>query len=228
MLTMIKFLPISFQRSVTLFLIGVFLNSIKGPNLENLRIFGVLQRFGVAYLVVSSVFVILVRPPGVAPQNRLKRSLYDIILLLPQWLVMLGIVGVYLLITFTLSVPGCPNGYMGPGGMHENGRFNSCIGGAAGYIDRVVLGEKHLYQYPTAKHVYHSQAFDPEGVFGCLMTIFQVFLGVQSGMVLLIHVDWKGRVKRWLLWSAAFAVIGLGLCGFSQEDGLIPVNKNLW
>lgn len=217
-----------FQRSVTLFLIGVFLNSTRGPNLENLRIFGVLQRFGVAYLVVSSVFVLFVRPPGVAPQNRVKRSLYDIILLLPQWAIMLGVVLLYLLITFHLPVPGCPSGYLGPGGMHENGRYNACIGGATGYIDRVVLGNQHMYQFPTAKHVYHSQAFDPEGVFGCLMTIFQVFLGVQAGMVLLLHVDWRARVKRWLLWTLAFAMVGGALCGFSVEDGWIPVNKNMW
>lgn len=213
---------------MTLFLIGVCLNSMKGPNLANLRIFGVLQRFGVAYLVVSSVFVVFVQPPGVAPQSRLKRSLYDIILLLPQWLVMLCIVGLYLLVTFLLPVPGCPSGYLGPGGMHEEGRYNACIGGATGYIDRVVLGESHLYQSPTARHVYHSQAFDPEGVFGCLLTIFQVFLGVQSGMVLLLHVDWRSRVKRWLMWSVAFAVLGGALCGFSQDDGVIPINKNMW
>lgn len=187
-----------------------------------------LQRFGVAYLVVSSVFVVFVRPPGVPPQNPLTRSVYDIVLLLPQWLVMLGVVALYLGITFLLPVPGCPTGYLGPGGMHENGRFNACIGGATGYIDRVVLGESHIYQRPTAKLVYHSQAFDPEGVFGCLMTVFQVFLGVQAGMVLLLHVDWRARVKRWLLWTMVFAVIGGALCGFSKEDGLIPVNKNMW
>lgn len=141
---------------------------------------------------------------------------------------MFAIVALYLLITFQLPVPGCPSGYLGPGGMHENGAFNKCIGGATGYIDRVVLGENHLYQKPTAKHVYHSQAFDPEGVFGCLMTIFQVFLGVQAGMVLLIHSDWKARVKRWMMWSIACVLIGLILCGFSTEDGWIPINKNMW
>lgn len=213
---------------MTLFVIGVCLNSTRGPNLDHLRIFGVLQRFGVAYLVVSSLFVLCVRPPGVAPQNRVKRSIYDIILLLPQWAIMAGIVAIYLLVTFMLPVPGCPSGYLGPGGMHENVRFNACIGGATGYIDRVVLGENHLYQNPTAKHVYHSQAFDPEGVFGCLMTIFQVFLGVQSGMVLMLHVDWRARVKRWLIWTGVMAVIGGALSGFSQEDGLIPINKNMW
>lgn len=209
-------------------MIGVCLNSTNGPNLERLRVFGVLQRFGIAYLVVTSLFVIFVRPPGVAPQNRAIRSLYDIVLLWPQWIIMSGIVALHLLITFMLSVPGCPKGYLGPGGMHENGRFNNCIGGATGYIDRVVLGENHMYQFPTAKHVYHSQAFDPEGVFGCLLTIFQVFLGVQCGMVLLIHVDWKARVKRWLLWATICAVIGGVLSGFSKEDGLIPINKNMW
>ena len=28
---------------------------------------------------------------------------------------------------------------------------SSCIGGAAGYIDRWILGEDHIYGYPTPK-----------------------------------------------------------------------------
>lgn len=38
------------QRSVTLFIIGLFLNTAYGATFENIRIFGVLQRFGIAYL----------------------------------------------------------------------------------------------------------------------------------------------------------------------------------
>ncbi|CAD7078557.1 unnamed protein product [Hermetia illucens] len=44
------------------------------------------------------------------------------------------------------------------------------MGGAAGYIDKLILGTNHIYQHPTAKKIYNSTAFDPEGLLGCLLT----------------------------------------------------------
>lgn len=35
-----------------------------------------------------------------------------------------------------------------------------------GYVDRIVLGENHIYQYPTSNEVYKSGPFDPEGLLG--------------------------------------------------------------
>lgn len=46
-----------------------------------------------------------------------------------------------------------------------------CTGGAAGYIDKVILGN-HRYQWPTIKHIYKSEAFDPEGILGKLRSFF--------------------------------------------------------
>lgn len=67
-------------------------------------------------------------------------------------------------LTFNLSVPGCPDGYLGPGGLHAHSQHINCTGGATGYIDRYVFGDNHIYQSPTSKHVYHStMPFDPEG-----------------------------------------------------------------
>ena len=45
------------------------------------------------------------------------------------------------------------SGYIGPGGLADNGKYmnTDCIGGAAGYIDRWLLGEDHIYGYPTPK-----------------------------------------------------------------------------
>ena len=33
---------------------------------------------------------------------------------------------------------------------------------------------------------------------------------------------------RWVTWGVVLGALGGGLCGFSQNDGLIPINKNLW
>jgi heparan-alpha-glucosaminide N-acetyltransferase len=95
------------QRSVQLFLIGVVLNSVWGSPLEQLRIFGVLQRFGVAYLVVSTVYILLWRDGSILPQNPLQRACYDLLLIGPQWCVILLLTLGYLLIIYFLPVPGC-------------------------------------------------------------------------------------------------------------------------
>ena len=63
---------------------------------------------------------------------------------------------------------------------------------------------------------------------GSLTSAFQVFLGMQAGMTLLLFGDWKSRVKRWLVWGVACGAIGALLCLASKEQGWIPVNKNLW
>uniref|UniRef100_T1GDR4 Uncharacterized protein n=1 Tax=Megaselia scalaris TaxID=36166 RepID=T1GDR4_MEGSC len=64
---------------------------------------------------------------------------------------------------------------MGPAGKTLTTSQSHCIGGIVGYIDKKVLGEKHIYQHPTAKYTYDSSGFDPEGLFGCIFTVVQSF-----------------------------------------------------
>ena len=62
-------------------------------------------------------------------------------------------------------------GYLGPGGLHMDNLYNSsCVGGAAGYIDRWILGINHIYSNPTPKPIYGSGPFDPEGILGMVYT----------------------------------------------------------
>ncbi|XP_011685533.1 PREDICTED: heparan-alpha-glucosaminide N-acetyltransferase [Wasmannia auropunctata] len=217
------------KRSFLLFLIGVALNTLgTDAQLENIRIFGVLQRFGVTYLVVGLVYLCF--PPQQSKTLQKSSSIWiiremqDILSLLPHWSVMLILVIVHCALTFSLPIPGCPAGYLGPGGRHEDGAYFNCTGGAAGYIDRTVLTLNHIYQRPAIKSVYGSGPFDPEGILGCLTAIFQVFLGVHTGIILMMYKDWKGRVVRWLLWAAFYGCLG---CAFHFTN-TIPVNKNLW
>ena len=67
---------------------------------------------------------------------------------------------IHTMLTFLLPVPGCPTGYLGPGGIADETYFD-CVGGAAGYLDRLILGEKHIYGGPTCKPLYHCPAYDP-------------------------------------------------------------------
>lgn len=60
-------------------------------------------------------------------------------------------------------MPGCGKGYLGPGGLHDEGKYLNCTGGAAGYIDRKVFGS-HMYTNPTCHKIYETKLFyDPEG-----------------------------------------------------------------
>ena len=105
----------------------------------------------------------------------------------------------------------------------------------------------HIYGNPTAKGVYSASAFDPEGLLGSLASIFQVWIGYQAGYILqvrpvthnadtemIIHIPLQvysghtARVTRWLVWAALTGALAAILCFGSQNDGPIPVNKNLW
>lgn len=97
-----------------------------------------------------------------------------------QWLCVILVITAWVLITFLLPVPDCPTGYLGPGGRHEHGKYFNCTGGeisyerdslwiccslgAAGYVDRKVLGAPRLYDGPTCKEIYKTEInYDPEG-----------------------------------------------------------------
>lgn len=220
------------KRSIKLFVLGIILNSLGGwIELARYRIPGVLQRFGICYLVVSTVALIF--SPQEPPQYQSNVGIFmsDVIQIIPQWAVHIVIVITHTLITFLLPVPGCPTGYLGPGGIDllVNGTGSpNCIGGAAGEVDRFILTSAHLYQNPTAKQVYHAGAFDPEGVLGSMTSVFQVFLGLQAGMTLQAFTSHRSRIIRWLVWAAITGIIGAGLSSASMNDGVIPLNKNLW
>lgn len=56
----------------------------------------------------------------------------------------------------------------------------------------------------------------------------QTLLGAFAGVTLLVHATWQARLKRWLLGATLLGLLGGALCGFTREQGIIPVNKNLW
>ena len=38
----------------------------------------------------------------------------------------------------------------------------------------------------------------------------------------------QARVKRWLCYGAVCGLVAASLAGFSKNEGVIPINKNLW
>lgn len=188
---------------------------------------GVLQRFGIAYLIVSLLHICLATSAPAA-ETRMQQLFYDIRMIWKQWVVILLIIFCYLIVIFGFPAPFCARGYLGPGGIHDYIKHQNCTGGMAGYIDRLVLGQGHLYQHAKIRKVYDALVFDPEGVFGSLLTIVQVFFGVQCGVILLVYPTAADRLRRWVGWGVGLAALTAVLTLFSVDDGIIPINKNLW
>jgi len=218
-------------RSLMLVLLGLILNSEGSKNdPKTLRLPGVLQRFGFSYLLVALPEAILAPREFPALENRGKFGwLLDVTSAPGQWLLAIFSGGIHLLITFLLPVPGCPTGYLGPGGLAENGTHTNCTGGAAMWVDVSIFGSQHIYQHPTCHQIYRGTTpHDPEGLLGTLNSLVLVWLGVAAGRVLLVHPTWQGRIKRWLSYAVLTGLAAGALSAFSKNDGLIPVNKNLW
>ncbi|NXY85771.1 HGNAT acetyltransferase, partial [Alcedo cyanopectus] len=222
-------------RSFLLILLGIIVvnpNYCLGPlSWDNLRIPGVLQRLGFTYLVVAALELLFTRPGAEGgTMETLCPALQDLLPFWPQWIFILMLEVVWLCLTFLLPVPGCPRGYLGPGGIGDFGNYPNCTGGAAGYIDRLLLGEKHIYQHPSPSVIYQTMMpYDPEGILGTINSIFMAFLGLQAGKIILFYKDQHKQImSRFMIWSIGMGIISAILTKCSKEEGFIPVNKNLW
>jgi len=127
-----------------------------------------------------------------------------------------------------VPVPGCPTVYLGPGGLHDGGKYENCTGGIAGYIDTKVITPDHMYHGQTCREIYNCNPYEAEGLVGSLTSIFLCWLGLQSGRILVYYQDHKNRMLRWLIWGVFFVALALLLCQGKRDDGWIPINKNLW
>ena len=249
------------RRSALLFFLGLCVSN-GGTTLANLRIMGVLQRFGLSYLIVGLVLLYAPKvgpgrqhrppdaadggddveasdesasggwrgrlPPSIGQALPTRAALQEYVHHSVEMAVMGALLLIHLLVTFTLTSEGCPRGYMGPGGLADGGLYPTCVGGAAGYVDRVLLGWNHIYHHPTCVEVYRCQAYDPEGLLGTLNSAVLCYLGVIAGRSLLWHKGHRERLSRWAVAMLVCGLFALVLCGGSQYDGWIPVNKNLW
>lgn len=163
------------RRALILILFGLIINGQdsgkqNGINLEYLRFPGVLQLLGITYFICATIETI-----GIKAQRNFYYGrfafLQDILDAWAQWLVILAFTATHLLITFLLPVPGCPTGYLGPGGYELRGKYANCTGGSAGYIDRQIFGN-HMYM-KTNNSIYGPIApHDPEGIVFLSISLF--------------------------------------------------------
>ncbi|CAL1578381.1 unnamed protein product [Knipowitschia caucasica] len=216
-------------RTAVLLLLGFcFLNYSPrdGPlSWSWLRVPGVLQRLGFTYFVLSLLQIFW----GLFSVPLRTKPLQDLTLYWPQWLLLVLLDSLWLCLTFLLPLPNCPTGYLGAGGIGDNGLFPNCTGGAAGLIDHWMFGD-NMFRYPTCREMYQTtQPFDPEGVLGTINSILMGFLGMQAGKIIIFYrgsnVDILGRFAAWAVLLGISAAI---LTKCTRDAGFIPVNKNLW
>ena len=92
--------------------------------------------------------------------------------------------------------------------------FLTPAGHASGYIDRLILGENHIWR--------STGSYDPEGLISTLPAILSTFIGWLFGQQLIASDDHWQRLRQWLIWGATLTAAGwlLGL--------VMPINKQLW
>jgi predicted acyltransferase len=174
------------RRSVVIFALGLLLHAQPFFQLSTLRIPGVLQRIAVCYLLAALLFVLT----GGARGWRLH-ELVAAALLVGYWLLMTRV-----------AAPGQVAGDLSP------------AGNLAGYVDRLVLGPRHIWQI--------SKWYDPEGILSTLPATGTTLLGVLAG-------HWLRRAPSTARLLSGLTVGGAAAAGLGWLWGLsFPVNKSLW
>lgn len=168
------------KRAISLELLGIFLNN--ASNLKHARISGVLQYFAIIGFING---LILLFVPLFDWKNKKFIKKWDERFIeidkyffshIFEWMVMLIFPVVYLLVERLTTVPGCPRGYVGPGGIGDWGLYPDCTGGIHTYIDKKIFTLDHMYS--GTKPVYRTGQYDPEGILGGVNAIFLCSLGV--------------------------------------------------
>uniref|UniRef100_A0A3Q1G1Y1 Si:dkey-192p21.6 n=1 Tax=Acanthochromis polyacanthus TaxID=80966 RepID=A0A3Q1G1Y1_9TELE len=220
-------------RTVVLLMLGFcFLNYSPRDGLLSwswLRIPGVLQRLGFTYFVLSLLQTFWGQKEIPLRAHHWWNPVQDVFIYWPQWLIIILLETLWLCITFLMPVPNCPTGYLGAGGIGDNGLYPNCTGGAAGYIDRWMFGD-NMFRYPTCKEMYKTtQPFDPEGVLGTINSVVIGFLGMQAGKIIISCKKMNVQILcRFLVWAVLLGISAAILSKCTRDGGFIPVNKNLW
>ena len=95
-------------------------------------------------------------------------------------------------------------------------------------VDVWFLTTEHFFHFPTCQRLYDCRSYDPEGIVGAFNAVVLTYFGVIAGRTLKHYATDKERIQRLLGWAAGYLLVAGALCGFSQNEGPIPVNKNLW
>jgi predicted acyltransferase len=178
------------RRAAVIFALGLLLHALPFFPVATLRIPGVLQRIAVCYLLAALLVGATRGTRGWRVQAVTAGAL---------------LVGYWLLMT-KVAAPGQEAGDLSPDG------------NLAGYVDRLVLGSRHIWQA--------TRVYDPEGILSTLPATATTLLGVLAGHWLRAG-QVAGRPGAQIV--GGLAVGGLAAAALGWLWGLsFPVNKPLW
>lgn len=242
-------------RTIKLFLLGLLLqggyfhgrhNLTFGVDLDRIRWLGVLQRISIGYLLASLSEIWIVRNIMVDSPASFVRK-YSV-----QWIIVLGILSFYSCLLYGLYVPNWAFQSPSMDVLVSGSDIQTVQCGvrgsleppcnAVGYIDRLFLGGKHLYQRPVYRRteecsvnspdygalpldspVWCLAPFDPEGILSSCMAVLTCFLGVHFGHILL---HFKGELQNVFLWlTSSFVLL---VSGYILHMLGIPFSKPLY
>lgn len=244
------------SRTIKLFLLGLLLqggyfhgrgNLTYGLDLTKLRWFGVLQRISIGYFLASMSEIWLVNSNILVDSPAAFVRKYSI-----QWIFSILLCSVYLCLLYGLYVP---NWEFEHSNLLWSGRVSTIQNvhcdmrgsldppcNAVGFIDRLILGEDHMYQRPVYRRTKECSVnspdygplppdspgwclapFDPEGILSSLMAAITCFVGLQFGHILGIFQAHKQRVLLWSVFSFSLLVVG-----YILEILGIPLSKALY
>ncbi|XP_071697813.1 uncharacterized protein [Rutidosis leptorrhynchoides] len=246
-------------RTIKLFLLGLILQGgyfhgrddlTYGVDINQIRWMGVLQRISIGYFLASITEIWCVNSNEVNSAMTFAKKYYI------QWVVMFVLGIIYMSLLYGVYVPDwgfevvTENSWSSiPTSGNETKIVQCGVRGslepscnAVGLIDRIVLGESHLYQRPVYKRTEECSInspdygplppnapswclapFDPEGLLSSLMAAVTCFLGLQYGHVM---VHYKGHMQRiiiWLVCSSSLLMLGYVLMVIG-----IPLSKPLY
>ncbi|KAL5700965.1 heparan-alpha-glucosaminide N-acetyltransferase [Ranunculus cassubicifolius] len=246
-------------RSVKLFLLGLVLQGgyfhgrnhlTYGVDIDHIRVLGVLQRISIGYLLAALSEIWFVRNVVVDSAVGYAKKYYI------QWLVAILICSLYMGLLYGVYVPDWkfeisssnftisrlnngPNIQVVKCGVRSN-LEPPC--NAVGLIDRLLLGEGHLYQRPVYKRTKECSLnspdygplpsnapgwclapFDPEGILSSLMAAATCFIGLHYGHIL---SNYKGHTCRLFLWFMSSVILLLSGCALEVLG--MPLSKPLY
>ncbi|KAJ8466153.1 hypothetical protein OPV22_028705 [Ensete ventricosum] len=246
-------------RTINLFLLGLVLQGgyfhgrnhlTYGVDIDRIRWLGILQRISIGYFLAALSEVWLVSSILVdSPMSYVKK--YHM-----EWIIAILISAMYVSLLLGLYVPNWQ--FEAPG---SNSTLSSSYYGtkieavqcgvrgslsppcnAVGLIDRILLGQRHLYHNPVYKRTKECSVnspdygplppnspawclapFDPEGLLSSLMAAVTCFAGLHFGHLI---VHFKSHAQRILLWSITSLI--LVLCAFVVQLSGMPFSKPLY
>ncbi|VFQ73870.1 unnamed protein product [Cuscuta campestris] len=246
-------------RTIKLFLLGVFLQGgyfhgrgdlSYGVDIEKIRWMGVLQRISIGYLLSSVMEIWLVsNTPAESPMKFARRYWCQALVA--------GLLGIlYMGLLYGLYVPDWQFKSASLSGSSKAPQYTANIQtvhcsvrgnleppcNVVGFIDRLVLGENHLYQRPVYRRTKECSInspdygplpqnapgwclapFDPEGILSSLMAAITCLLGLHYGHILVKVKDHMQRILLWSIFSFFLLIVGYLLVVVG-----VPLSKPLY